>query len=741
MSFVACQQHDIANNSSKTKYSDKALSSPVYLQKDTTKIVLADYIIDVAQIDSIQTNEHYQINYKKGQNDLLIISNRQFNPIENLRIFIQGEIYNIPLFKNTKKKVRFVFSKSKKVKKVQFKSQIVGWQTVEMKQNDREWYYETNLVPGNYQYLFVVDGKEVLDKKVPQISNGMGGFNSLLAIESSQDKAPFLETREGAEKQFSLQSDNEIENALVYIDNKLLPTENTVVNKHEINVKLPKTSKERSYVRVYAYNQFGKSNDVLIPLHNGKIITDAKQLKRTDFHTQIMYFLMVDRFFDGEKGNNRPIKSDSVLDKVNFKGGDLQGVVKKINEGYFKNLGVNTIWLSPILQNPEKAYGKWIDPPTKFSGYHGYWPVSNIKIDDRFGDKKSLNNLIDGAHQQNMNVILDYVANHVHKDHILYKTHPNWFTDLYLPDGTMNTEKWDSHRLTTWFDTFLPTIDFSKHEVVEQMTDSAMYWLKQFDIDGFRHDATKHIQLDYWRTLTKKIRSEVKRPIYQIGETYGSPELIRSYVNTGMLNGQFNFNLYDASVAVFAKKEEPVKRLADALQETLMYYGSHNLMGNISGNQDRVRFISYASGDVPFQGNGKQIGWSKKIILSDSTAYKKLEMLQVFNLTIPGIPCIYYGDEYGMVGANDPDNRRMMQFDHLNNHQTKLLNAVKKYIKMRRNSMALQYGSTKIEEKNNVLIINRKYFDEEVIIIFNKSEKDYQYQNKNVKAGDYLIIK
>jgi len=741
MSFVACQQHDIANNSSKTKYSDKALSSPVYLQKDTTKIVLADYIIDVAQIDSIQTNEHYQINYKKGQNDLLIISNRQFNPIENLRIFIQGEIYNIPLFKNTKKKVRFVFSKSKKVKKVQFKSQIVGWQTVEMKQNDREWYYETNLVPGNYQYLFVVDGKEVLDKKVPQISNGMGGFNSLLAIESSQDKAPFLETREGAEKQFSLQSDNEIENALVYIDNKLLPTENTVVNKHEINVKLPKTSKERSYVRVYAYNQFGKSNDVLIPLHNGKIITDAKQLKRTDFHTQIMYFLMVDRFFDGEKSNNRPIKSDSVLDKVNFKGGDLQGVVKKINEGYFKNLGVNTIWLSPILQNPEKAYGKWIDPPTKFSGYHGYWPVSNIKIDDRFGDKKSLNNLIDGAHQQNMNVILDYVANHVHKDHILYKTHPKWVTDLYLPDGTMNTEKWDSHRLTTWFDTFLPTIDFSKHEVVEQMTDSAMYWLKQFDIDGFRHDATKHIQLDYWRTLTKKIRSEVKRPIYQIGETYGSPELIRSYVNTGMLNGQFNFNLYDASVAVFAKKEEPVKRLADALQETLMYYGSHNLMGNISGNQDRVRFISYASGDVPFQGNGKQIGWSKKIILSDSTAYKKLEMLQVFNLTIPGIPCIYYGDEYGMVGANDPDNRRMMQFDHLNNHQTKLLNAVKKYIKMRRNSMALQYGSTKIEEKNNVLIINRKYFDEEVIIIFNKSEKDYQYQNKNVKAGDYLIIK
>ena len=200
----------------------------------------------------------------------------------------------------------------------------------------------------------------------------------------------------------------------------------------------------------------------MIPLQNGLVIQNASQLKRTDFQAQIMYFLMVDRFRDGETSNNKPIKNDSVLPKVNFKGGDLQGVVNIIESNYFKDLGVNTIWLSPILKNPEKAYGKWIKPATKFSGYHGYWPVSNIKIDERFGNPKALKALLKNAHQQNMNVILDYVANHVHKDHPLYKQHPDWFTSLYLPDGTMNTEKWDSHRLTTWFDTFLPTIDFSK---------------------------------------------------------------------------------------------------------------------------------------------------------------------------------------------------------------------------------------------------------------------------------------
>ena len=78
----------------------------------------------------------------------------------------------------------------------------------------------------------------------------------------------------------------------------------------------------------------------------------------------------------------------------------------------------------------------WPEPKTKFSGYHGYWPISNTKVDYRFGDEKLMKEIIEAAHEKDMNVILDYVANHVHEEHPVYKEHPEWATNLYLPDST-----------------------------------------------------------------------------------------------------------------------------------------------------------------------------------------------------------------------------------------------------------------------------------------------------------------
>jgi glycosidase len=85
---------------------------------------------------------------------------------------------------------------------------------------------------------------------------------------------------------------------------------------------------------------------------------------------------------------------------------------------------------------------------------------------------------------------------------------------------TLNTERWDDQRLTTWFDTFMPTIDYSNPKVVEMMTDSAIYWLKEFNLDGFRHDACKHVNLEFWRLLTLKMKQNFPDNMnYQIGET------------------------------------------------------------------------------------------------------------------------------------------------------------------------------------------------------------------------------
>ena len=349
------------------------------------------------------------------------------------------------------------------------------------------------------------------------------------------------------------------------------------------------------------------------------------------------------------------------------------------------------------------------------------------EIDERFGTPEDFSKLVETLHKKNDNLILDFVAHHVHKEAKFYKDHPEWTTNLYLPDGSLNTERWDDHRLTTWFDVFLPTLDNSKPEVANIITDSAVWWVKTYDIDGFRHDAAKHVPLSFWRLLTYKLKRQIEIPqnkrIYQIGETYGTPELISSYVNSGMLDAQFDFNVYDAistSLAVGNSFQNVQKNLMTSFK----YYGWHNLMGYITGNQDRGRFISYAGGSLRFDEDAKVAGWTREIGVGDTVSYKKSAMLFAFITTIPGIPVIYYGDEIGMPGGNDPDNRRDMIFDNLNNHQKQLKNTASKLIHFRRNSMPLTFGDFKFLLVNDsIMVYQRTYFDKTVIAIFNNSSK------------------
>jgi cyclomaltodextrinase / maltogenic alpha-amylase / neopullulanase len=486
---------------------------------------------------------------------------------------------------------------------------------------------------------------------------------------------------------------------------------------------------KRSFIRVYADNGVKRSNDLLVPLAYGHVVMDAAELDRTDLQSNVMYFAMVDRFNDADSTNNFPtVVPDTagaiaIHPKANTLGGDLKGITQKIKDGYFTRLGINSIWISPITQNTEGAWGLWNKGITSaFSAYHGYWPTSLTRIDRRFGTDADFKELIAVAHENNINVLVDYVAHHVHQEHPLYKQKPDWTTPLYLPDGTMNTEKWDEHRLTTWFDTFLPTWNFEKPEVVDALTDTAMYWVKNYDLDGFRHDATKHIREEFWRSLTRKIKTQTpEKNLFQIGETYGNPELISSYISTGMMDAQFDFNLYDAAVDAFAKTETNYSRLAEVLLESLHYYGHHHVMGNITGNQDRARFTSYADGGVRFDENPKLAGWTRDIQNQGSVGFERMEMLTAFLMTTPGIPCIYYGDELGMPGGNDPDNRRMMFFDNLSKEQESLRKAVTQLTNLRRSHLALQYGDLRIVQMNpKSIVIARNYFGKAVFIVFHK---------------------
>lgn len=498
----------------------------------------------------------------------------------------------------------------------------------------------------------------------------------------------------------------------------------------------------RSYLRIFAEDETYLYNDLLLPLEDGQIVTDAAQLNRHDQQAQVLYSVLIDRFYNGNTANDWKMNSPEVLDIVDYQGGDLAGITKKISEGYFNQLGVNTIWISPITQNPWDAWGLYPFPNgnkydstktyTKFSGYHGYWPIFATKLDDRFGTPDELRTLLDTAHAHEINIILDYVANHMHINSPTLQDHPDWHTDSILPDGRRNFELWDDARLTTWFDKHIPTLDLEREEVCEQMTDSALYWLANYDLDGYRHDACKHIPEGYWRMLGQKIAARWPgRPIWMIGETYGSPELIGSYVKSGMLNAQFDFNVY------FTAREAlcGLKGMDQVMQNemtSLRTYGAHHTMGNISGNHDQIRFASIAGGAIDIYSQGKEEGWTREVGIGDTAvAYKRALLMEVLNMTLPGVPCIYQGDEYGEVGGNDPDNRHMMRFDNLNEDEQKMRNEVAKLIQLRRHSMPLLYGDfIPLIDRPEEIVFQRIYLGQKVTVMLNRDDLTYQIINE-----------
>ena len=469
-------------------------------------------------------------------------------------------------------------------------------------------------------------------------------------------------------------------------------------------------------------------------------------LNRHDDQAQVLYSIMVDRFQNGNTSNDWKINSPEVLDIVDYQGGDFAGITQKIKEGYFTNLGVNTLWISPITQNPWDAWGKYVfhhgnkydstKTYTKFSGYHGYWPIYATAIDKRLGTDQELKELLSCAHANNINVVLDYVANHMHINAPTLQEHPDWHTDSILPDGRRNFGLWDEARLTTWFDTHIPTLDLEREEVCQPMTDSALYWLANYDFDGFRHDACKHIPEQYWRMLGQKMAERFPdRHIWMIGETYGSPELINSYVKTGMLNAQFDFNVYFAATRALCN-DGSMQDIDNTIRTSLATYGAHHTMGNISGNHDQVRFASFAGGAVNFWEDPKEAGWTRYcgIVPNDQTdnkqlideAYKRTLLLEVLNLTLPGVPCIYQGDEYAEVGANDPDNRHMMRFDGLNEYEQNFRQQVADLIHLRRSSMPLLYGDyIPVSATDDVLCFDRIYMGETMRIEIDRKKLTY----------------
>jgi neopullulanase len=453
----------------------------------------------------------------------------------------------------------------------------------------------------------------------------------------------------------------------------------------------------------------------------------------------VLYFVLTDRFSDGLPANNSPVAG--VDPKANWQGGDFAGLLAKIEEGYFNGLGVNALWISSISQNTAGA-GAGTDG-RDYSGYHSYWPISTgwsyenqlsgvQPVDPHFGNLDDFKQLVEAAHQRGIRVLVDLVANHVHSDSPLWQAHqsdnPAWFHDLYVCG-------WDQP-INCWFANYLPDFEYKNLQVMQNVVEHAIWMIQETDVDGFRLDAVKHMIDDFSFTLRARISQSVTttdQRFYMVGETFtgegqGSADLIKHYVRPEMLDGQFDFPLYWQILKTFLREEQDFRGLESMLQWNEYYYGDWAVMSNFLGNHDVCRALSHAAGDISdMWGNGsKEQGWTNPPSLPDQLEpFQRLRLAWTFLMTIPGIPLIYYGDEFGIEGAGDPDNRKFMRFDaELNQHQLDTLNHVKKLTAVRHSHRCFRHGARTqlyMEGDGTIWSYGMVEGNDKAVVVFNRN--------------------
>jgi len=371
----------------------------------------------------------------------------------------------------------------------------------------------------------------------------------------------------------------------------------------------------------------------------------------------VIYFAFVDRLANGD--TSLDVSEGATASGGGYEGGDVQGLIDLLP--YLDDLGVTTLWLSNLQGNAE---GGWAgDCDQTYAGYHAYWPDAARDPEEHFGDEQLIHDLVDQAHDRGMRVIMDWVANHVHENHPYAIDHPEWFNDDgNCKDFSGDQQNWDRIPESCAFAPYLPDLDYAQPEVMMTMLDDAMWWATTYELDGFRVDAVKHMP----HAVTYNLQSLVKRKLehvgtgnptdfYTVGETFDSYDRIAAYIGDDQLDGQFDFDLYRSIRWTFLDQGSELGDLFASYETSKAVYGDAP-MSTFLGNHDVLRFMSEgAEGWVDPCQNG-QIAHAPPA--TEPWPYESLRLSWTFLFTMPGRPLVYYGDELGMPGRNDPDNRQ-----------------------------------------------------------------------------------
>lgn len=386
-----------------------------------------------------------------------------------------------------------------------------------------------------------------------------------------------------------------------------------------------------------------------------------------DWDESVIYFMLTDRFFDGDSTNNDPYGLNyDTTKRGTYQGGDLKGITEKLD--YLEDLGVNTVWISPIVDNVkyDVRFGEEGQP---YFGYHGYWASDFSKLNPHFGTMEELHELIDELHARDMKLMVDVVVNHAGyglKDVDGERVNPPAgyptdeerapFSDLLRQGMNVGTDEVVGELAG------LPDFKTEDPQVRQQIIDWQTQWIDLATtpngntIDYFRVDTVKHVEDATW-TAFKAALAEKKADFKLIGEAWGASSTnTLGYLDTGMMDSLLDFEFKSTARSLV---DGNIKAANDAIQDRHDKLSNTATLGQFLGSHDEDGFLHTLGGDKG-----------------------KLKVAASLQATVKGQPVIYYGEELGQTGANNYpyyDNRYDFAWDQVEgndvlSHYQKVLN-------------------------------------------------------------------
>lgn len=412
----------------------------------------------------------------------------------------------------------------------------------------------------------------------------------------------------------------------------------------------PNTKPGKYKIRVYNVQPQGTSFDFEV------LPKSASPIQHRGYTPDdVIYFLMPDRFSDGDVSNNDPAKSKGLYDRSkgrSYHGGDLQGIINKLT--YLKSLGVTAIWTTPIYDNNDKLDYKEVYNGEPSTGYHGYGATDMYAVDEHLGDLAKLKEFVQTAQKMGFKVIQDQVANHTGPYHRWADDPPTptWWNGTVQNHPNNNWQKWtamnpratyqtQSRNIDGWFINILPDFNQSDPEVEKYLIQNSLWWVEVAGFDAIRMDTLPHVPRNFWQKWGGAIHKEYPK-VNILGELYdGDPALV-AYFQAGrkghdgidtQIDTLYDYALFYPIRNAFAKGES-IRGVSQMLAHDWLY-PNPNVLTTFIGLHDMERFMNEKGATI-----------------------EGLKLAQTFLMTTRGTPLLYYGDEIAMPGGGDPDNRR-----------------------------------------------------------------------------------